>query len=302
MRGRFQEGLIVLAAMAAVAAISQPGAFAVAQEIPDPDLIFKPPDESRLFGREVPDVGLRYADGSNGRLSDLWAERPVFITLVFSRCAGICSPYLGLLKKTVERVGSSGESYQMVVISFDARDRPADMMALARHHGLEADRGWTFAAPANQEELTAICQSLDFDFRWDDERQQYNHPAITVALRAGKFARISVGEEISPGRFKEMLADVRGEFVPIYPAPGQRSALFRCFDYDPERGFTPNWGMLILVFPGVAALTLAAGMFMAARLVGCSGNKAVLGTKGKISPHLDAPHESAMSERRASPF
>jgi hypothetical protein len=70
-----------------------------------------------------------------------------------------------------------------------------------------------------------------------------------------------------------MSADARGEFVPIYPAPSQRGALFRCFDYDPERGFTPNWGMLILAFPGAAALMLAAGMFMAARLVGCSERK-----------------------------
>jgi hypothetical protein len=156
----------------------------------------------------------------------------------------------------------------MVVISFDIRDRPEDLMALAKHHGLESDRGWTFAAPASPEELTALCRSLDFDFRWDERRQQYNHPAITVALRAGKFARISVGEEVSPGRFKEMLADASGEFVPIYPALGQGGALFRCFDYDPERGFTPNWGMLILVLPGAAALTLAAGMFMAARMMG----------------------------------
>ena len=269
MRGRFKEGLISMAlattAMTVGMLISPVGGVALAQEIPDPDLIFQPPDESRLFGRKVPDVGLRYADGSSGRLSELWAERPVFVTLVFSRCAGICSPYLGLLKQTVEQVGSSGESYQMVVISFDGRDRPEDMMALAKHHGLEADRGWTFAAPASQEELTELCQSFDFDFRWDDERQQYNHPAITVALSGGKFARLSVGEEISPGRFKEMLSDARGEFVPIYPAPGRRGALFRCFDYDPVRGFMPNWGMLILVFPGVAALTLAVGMFTAAR-------------------------------------
>ncbi|MGH7136605.1 MAG: hypothetical protein ACREHD_12760, partial [Pirellulales bacterium] len=192
------------------------------------------------------------------------------------------------LKKTVERVGASGESYQMVVISFDSRDRPRDMMALAKHHGLQADRGWTFAAPARQVELTALCESLDFDFRWDEERQQYNHPAITVALRAGKFARISVGEEISPGRFKEMLADARGEFVPIYPAPGQRGALFRCFDYDPERGFTPNWGMLLLILPGAAAFTLAAGIFMAARVAGSPGRKT------REAPHLQASRESAM--------
>ena len=258
---------------------------ALAQEIPNPDLIFKPPDESRLFGRKVPDVGLRYADGSSGRLSELWAERPVFVTLVFSRCAGICSPYLGLLKQTVEQVGSSGESYQMVVVSFDSRDGPEEMMALAKHHGLQADRGWTFAAPASQEELTALCQSLDFDFRWDDERQQYNHPAVTVALRAGEFARISVGGEISPGRFKEMLSDALGEFVAIYPAPGQRGALFRCFDYDPQRGFTPNWGMLLLILPGIAALTLAAGMFLAARFVGSPGRQT------RDPSHLDIQRE-----------
>jgi cytochrome oxidase Cu insertion factor (SCO1/SenC/PrrC family) len=277
MRDRFQKDLVpsmlAIIVMAVTILPSRPDVVAFAQEIPDPDSSFKPPDESRLFGRKVPDIGLRYADGSRGRLSELWAERPVFVTLVFSRCAGICSPYLGLLKKTVEQVGSGGERYQMLVISFDVRDRPTDMMALAKYHGLQADRGWSFAAPASQEELTALCQSLDFDFRWDEERQQYNHPAITVALRAGKFVRLSVGEEISPGRFREMLADARGEFVPIYPAPGQRGALFRCFDYDPERGFTPNWGMLILILPGVAALTLAAGIFIVARSAGFVGRK-----------------------------
>jgi cytochrome oxidase Cu insertion factor (SCO1/SenC/PrrC family) len=271
MRGRFREGLmpIALAAIAVMAAApaGMPIGIAVAQELPDPNLIFKPPDETRLFGREVPDIGLRFVDGGDGRLSDLWAECPVFVTLVFSRCAGICSPYLGLLKKTVGQVGGVGERYRMVVISFDARDRPEDMTALAKHHGLDADPGWTFAVPASSKELTALCRSLDFDFRWDEESRQFNHPAITVALRAGKFVRLSVGEEITPRRFKEMLADARGEFVPIYPIPGRRGALFRCFDYDPERGFTPNWGMLVLVFPGAAALTIAALMSMAARVV-----------------------------------
>jgi protein SCO1/2 len=269
MRGRFREVLTPIAsAMVTLAAASLGGA--VAQEVSTTDLVVTTPDESRLFGREVPDIHLRYANGVEGRLSDLWRDRPVFVTLVFSRCAGICSPYLGLLKNTVEEVGGSGDRYQMVVISFDVDDRPEDMAALAKHHGLEADRGWTFAAPASAEELAALCRSLDFDYLWDEQRRQFNHPAVTAALRGGKFVRLSVGGEISPGRFKEMLADARGEFVPIYPAPGERGALFRCFDYDPERGFTPNWGMLILVFPGIAAIAIAALMFMAARVIGAA--------------------------------
>lgn len=258
----------MLIAMAIEMPIGLPIGVVAGQELPEPDLIFKAPDEARLHGREVPDIGLRYADGSSGRLSDQWVERPVFLTLVFSRCAGICSPYLGLLKKTVEQVGSSGERYQMVVISFDVNDLPKDVMALAKHHGLEADRGWTFAVPASPEDLTALCKSLDFDYRWDEQSQQFNHPAITVALRAGKFVRLSVGEEISPARFKDMVADAHGEFVSMYPIPGQRGVLFRCFDYDPDRGFTPKWGMLILVLPAAAALTLAALIFMGARVIG----------------------------------
>jgi cytochrome oxidase Cu insertion factor (SCO1/SenC/PrrC family) len=262
MRGRLQASLIP--AVAAVA-IALTASVAAAQEIPDPALIFKPPDESQLIGRTIPDIALRFADGRDGRLSDLWADRPVFVTLVFSRCAGICSPYLGLLNKTVRQVGSRGERYQMAVISFDVNDRPKDLKALAKHHGLEADPGWTFAAAADPKELAALCRSLDFDYRWDEQSRQFNHPAITVALRAGKVVRLSVGEEITPRQFTEMLADARGEFVSMYPVPGQRGALFRCFDYDPERGFTPNWGMLILIFPAAAALTLAALMFLAAR-------------------------------------
>jgi protein SCO1/2 len=247
-----------------LAAMTLTAGIAAAQEIPDPALIFKPPDEARLIGRAIPDVALRHADGREGRLSDLWNDRPVFVTLVFSRCAGICSPYLGLLKKTVHQVGSSGERYQMAVISFDVNDRPKDLQALARHHGLENDPGWTFAVATDSNELAALCRSLDFDSRWDERSRQFNHPAITVALRAGKVVRLSVGEEITPRQFTEMLADARGEFVSMYPVPGRPGALFRCFDYDPERGFTPNWGMLILIFPSAAALTLAVLMFLAA--------------------------------------
>lgn len=80
----------------------------------------------------------------------------------------------------------------------------------------------------------------------------------------------------------EMLADARGEFVSLYPDPGRRGTLFRCFDYDPQRGFTPNWGMLILVFPAAAALTLAVGMFIAARFAGSVASEKVLNYLKKI--------------------
>ncbi len=203
MCNRLQEYLISF--VLAISALD--GGSILGQGIPDPALIFEPPGENLLSSHEVLDIGLPFADGSSGHLSELWAERPLFVTLVCSRCAGICSPYMGLLKSTVQQVGGGGEQYQIIVISFDIRDRPEELRGLAEHHHLENEAGWAFAVPASQQELTALCESLDFDFRWDEQRQQYNHPAMTVALRGNKFARISVGEEISPGRFKEMLSD-----------------------------------------------------------------------------------------------
>ncbi|MEZ6074598.1 MAG: hypothetical protein R3C56_02665 [Pirellulaceae bacterium] len=86
-----------------------------------------------MFGREVPDIGLLCRLRS-GHLSDQWGfERPVFVTLTARR---YLLSYLGLLKSTVEQVGSSGDRYQMVVISFDMRDRPEDLIALAKYHNL----------------------------------------------------------------------------------------------------------------------------------------------------------------------
>lgn len=250
---KFVRSILVFLALGTTCASSQ--------ELPDENLLFVPPTETTLVGRRLPNIDLLSADGNALTLDELSADRPIFLTLVFSRCAGICSPYLGLLRKAVSAAGGSGQQYQMVVVSFDMRDAQADLRALIEHHSLQNDRGWTFASPKLEADRDLLCNSLDFDYRWDEERQQYNHPAMTVAVRAGKIVRLSVGEEITPARFREMIAEASGQYVPIYPEPGATAALFRCFDYDPQRGFTPNWGMMILVAPAAVTLILVVVLF-----------------------------------------
>ncbi len=251
----------VLGLMTLVLGLVGTSRFTSAQELPADGQVFQPPSESELIGREVPNIELITSAGQLTTLAELSSERPIFTTLVFSRCAGICSPYLGLLKKTVKSVGGSGNQYQMVVISFDLRDAQSDLLALAAHHELASDSGWTFAAPRTEADRDALCQAFDFDYRWDEQRQQYDHPAITVGLRGNRIVRLSVGEEISPARFREMIAELRGQYVPVYPEPGARATLFRCFDYDPQRGFTPNWGMLVLVAPAMVTLVVVVTLF-----------------------------------------
>jgi len=54
----------------------------------------EPPDETRLLNTPVPDVWLTTAAGDRIALSTLSLTRPLVLGFVFTRCAGVCSPFL----------------------------------------------------------------------------------------------------------------------------------------------------------------------------------------------------------------
>jgi protein SCO1/2 len=219
------------------------------------------PDEGRYANRPFPDI---VAHGLQTRLQlDIWREKPVLLTLVFTRCAGICSPFLMSLKSAVDAIGGVGSDYRVVVLSFDPQDTPADMAALAKHIGVNGNSGWIFGT-STAVEIERVAQATGFWFQWDTERGQFDHPAMLVGVRADRIARLLVGGVVSPVRLKEVVDELRGEFVPAYPLPGR--ALFRCFQYDPAvRRFKPDWGFLLLLLPGCAALVGTFWVFRSAR-------------------------------------
>ena len=177
------------------------------------------------------------------------------LTMVFTRCGGICSPYLRALQAADAALDLPAD-VQRVVISFDPRDTPDDMVRTAGHLGLEGRPGWTFgvAPPADVERL---AWALGFWFEWDEDLQQFDHPALLVGVYKGRVARLLVGGSITPLRLSEVVREARGQFIASYPLPGD--VLFRCFDYDPLTGApTLAWGALVLLVPafGTAVATV----------------------------------------------
>jgi protein SCO1 len=210
------------------------------------------PDEGRYANRPFPDIVAHTLQSPRLQLSDIWREKPVLLTLVFTRCAGICSPFLMSLKSAVEAIGGVGSGYRVVVLSFDPHDTPADMAGLARHIGVSENTNWIFGT-STPAEIEHVAEATGFWFRLDAERGQFDHPAMLVGVRDGRIARLLVGGEVLPVRLKEVVDELRGEFVPAYPIPGR--VLFRCFQYDPAvRRFKPDWGFLLLLLPGCTAL------------------------------------------------
>lgn len=222
--------------------------------VPAPD---GPPDEALFVSREVPDITIRTASGER-RLSALWREGPLVLTMVFTRCAGICSPYLRALERADAALDLPADM-QRVVISFDPRDTPDDMLRTAGHVGVAGRPGWTLgvAAPADVEQL---ARALGFWFEWDADLQQFDHPALLVGIYEGRVARLLVGGSITALRLSEVVREARGQFIASYPLPGD--VLFRCFDYDPLTGEpTLAWGALVLLVPALGTVVATGVLF-----------------------------------------
>ena len=222
----------------------------------------RPPDESRVLHRPVPDVVLLREARPDLRLSELWAEKPVLLTLVFTRCAGVCSPFLRSLKAAVAKVGGAGTDFQVVVGSFDPRDHASEMAATATHLGLRDAPGWTFAAlPAQDAERLAAA--VGFWYRWDETVKQFDHPAMLIAIERGRVTRLLAGGAVSPVRLQEIVDQLNGKFIAAYPLPGK--VAFRCFDYGPGGRLEVRWGILVLLLPSLAAAGLTLLTFGRAR-------------------------------------
>jgi len=218
----------------------------------------QPPEEARFLDHPVPDVVLLRQAQPDRRLSELWAEKPVLLTLVFTRCAGVCSPFLRSLKAAVAEVGGAGTDYQVVVGSFDPRDHAADMAGTAEHLGLKDAQGWTFAA-LSAEDARRLATAVGFWYRWDERAQQFDHPAMLIAIDRGRIARLLVGGAVSRVRLEEIVDQLNGKFVSAYPLPGK--VAFRCFEYGRDGRLEIRWGILMLALPGISAACLALWIF-----------------------------------------
>ena len=208
-----------------------------------------PPDEALYVNREVPDIAIRTADGEV-LLSALWREGPVVLTMVFTRCAGICSPYLRALRRADEALDLP-DDVRRVVVSFDPRDTPDHMRRTGEHLGVAGRPGWVLGVAAPPD-IDRLARALGFWFEWDDARQQFDHPALLVGIHEGRVARLLVGGSVSAARLSEVVREARGQFIASYPLPGD--VLFRCFDYDPVTGApTLAWGALVLLVPALGA-------------------------------------------------
>jgi cytochrome oxidase Cu insertion factor (SCO1/SenC/PrrC family) len=219
-----------------------------------------PPDEERLLRAPVPDIWLTTVTGSRVSLAELAARKPLVLTFVFTRCAGVCSPFL-MSWRAADRALARGGAYSRLVLSFDPRDSVADMSYLSRHLDVNVGDDWMLAV-ADPDDVRRLADAIGFWWEWDEDRQQFDHPAMLAGIRDGTLVRLLVGGTVSSARLDELVREVSGEFIKSYPLPGRIP--FRCVQFDPVTGRTRlDWGFALLLIP-VAVVSAGTGALFAA--------------------------------------
>jgi cytochrome oxidase Cu insertion factor (SCO1/SenC/PrrC family) len=207
-------------------------------------------EENQIY-RLLPEVTITTADG-NKKLSELYNQSPLIIALVYTRCSGICNPFLLHLSENISEQNTTA-NFKIVVISFDSADRMEDMQKLSIRYQLEKNKRWVFAITP---QIELLDKSIGFSPVWDNARKQFDHEALLVGVNQEgyiikKLTGIRNGSDIAL-----LIKELNGVFSVSYPLPGNNS-IFSCFHYNPVTAEKKlSLGFLLLIAPFVLSIIL----------------------------------------------
>jgi protein SCO1/2 len=181
------------------------------------------------------DTALTDEAGRTVRLGSFFTDRPAVVVLDYLHCKTLCGFVLDDLVRTTAQVPlTPGRDYDVIAISIDPHDTPADSRAardqyLARtaHPG-----GWHFLTGSDAA-VHQIASAIGFPYLYDASADQYAHPAgITIASPDGRIARYLLGVDYAPLDLRLALTEAARGTIST-PAT---ALLLLCYCYDPATG------------------------------------------------------------------
>ena len=130
-----------------------------------------------------------------------------------------------------------GQEFEVLTVSFDPSETPALAAAKKKAYMTQYDRkegaqGWHFLT-GDAAAIESLTQAVGFRYVWDDNTQQFAHPAgIVIMTPEGAISHYLFGVEYSPKDMRLALVDSGGGRIgnPI------DQVLLYCYQYDPSRG------------------------------------------------------------------
>ena len=145
--------------------------------------------------------------GKPVKLSDITKGKPFALTLVYFRCAGLCSPLLTGFTKTIDLTDLvPGKDYEVITVSFDptetyltGSEKKKNYFAQLKNKQLN-NEDWRFLTA----DSATIAQLTDaVGFRYIKKDNEYIHSGVLTLLSPeGKITRYLYGTDFLPLDFK----------------------------------------------------------------------------------------------------
>jgi protein SCO1/2 len=221
------------------------------------------------LNEQVPlDLEFRDEAGRAARLGNYFQGKPVILVLAYFRCPMLCNQVLnGLIDGLREVPLDAGKDFQVVVVSFDAREGPELAAAKKATHVAAygrpgAERGWHFLT-GTQPAIDALAQAVGFRYVYDARLDQFAHGSgILVLTPEGKISRYLLGILYPARELRRALAEAAAERV----GPPSVPLLLLCYEYDPATGQYTLVVMRLVRLVGVLTLGALGAFFVLARV------------------------------------
>jgi protein SCO1/2 len=242
--------LLVLVGAASPAAAAGQAAFTVRQL---DDLVFHQHPGAAL-PLETPLVD---ENGHTVKLGAFFGARPVVVVLDYLHCKTLCGFVLSNLAGALDHVPlAAGQDYEVVAISIDPRDTPAQARAARAQYLARATHpgGWHFLT-GTDDAVRQIAATVGFPYLYDAAADQYAHPAgFAIAAPDGTIARYILGVDYAPLDLRLALTEAARGTIST-PAT---DLLLLCYCYDPVTGrYSAQINAAMRVLGGATALGLA---------------------------------------------
>lgn len=262
--------VMLAAALAASAAVSAPAKQADAPGLkPAPGIVSSAMPaalqqvrfDQKLDAQLPRDATFKDDTGATVTLGSLLGTRPVVLAFVYYDCPMLCNQILnglvsgiGVLDQTV------GKDFDVIAISFDARETPVQAAAkkaeyLDRYKRPGTERGWHFLT-GDEANLKRVTDTAGFHFAWDAATQQFAHASgVIVATTDGRLARYLFGIEYPPRDLKfALMESSEGRIGSVVD-----QILLYCYHYEPATGSYGLVTMNAVRLGGAATLAMLLG-------------------------------------------
>ena len=224
--------------------------------------------DQKLDSKLPLDAHFRDEAGRDVRLRDYFGKRPVVLALAYYDCPMLCTQVLnGMVRALKVLTFTPGQEYDVVVVSFDPREKPplaAEKKAIyLRQYGRpETSGAWHFLT-GDISDIKALTNAVGFRYYYDVHTSQYAHAsAVYVVTADGHMSRYYYGIEYAPKDLRLGLIEAAQNKI---GTPVDQLLLF-CYHYDPSTGKYTPIAMNVLRAAG-GATVFALGGFILVMLI-----------------------------------